>query len=210
MAAIAEILQALYDSGKLAAASRRITSQADYEKVMNATEHNIKPKMPEQAILNTCSGWADASGSMHALHKRVKALGVTFAAGIVARLIEQDGDIKGAEMQDGRMFTAKRITILAAGSWSGTILPELRSILKATGQSLATFQLTPEEVERYRDCVSSVICRCRLRAFTAFHRMPTACSRSHHTQLAIRICSHHSLPMLKRSLLHAPSTMAAH
>lgn len=161
MTVIAEILQKLYDSGKLAAAPRRITTQADYEKVMNATEHMTKPKLPEQAILNTCSGWADASGSMHALHKRVKALGVTFAAGIVARLIEQDGDIKGAEMQDGRMFTAKRITILAAGSWSGTILPELRSILKATGQSLATFQLTPEEVERYRDCVSSVFCRYR-------------------------------------------------
>lgn len=103
--------------------------------------------------LNPRCGWADARGVMDEVCELVRDAGVNFEAGEVDSLLYEsiDGkkDVVGVALKDGRELKADLI-ILATGSWTGTLLPEMGEQLLATGQVVGTIQLTPEEAESYR------------------------------------------------------------
>jgi sarcosine oxidase/L-pipecolate oxidase len=97
---------------------------------------------------------------MKEMAKQCREAGVSFAAGQVNEFIVEHGDVKGARTKDGTVYKASKLIVLAAGSWSPAILPELANNLTATGQVLATIQLTAEEAQRYSQTVSpqGIVC----------------------------------------------------
>ncbi|KAK9895454.1 FAD dependent oxidoreductase [Cystobasidium minutum MCA 4210] len=101
------------------------------------------------AYHNKVSGWGWSTGAMKEMARQCRQAGVSFAAGQVNELIFEDGDVRGAKTKDGKVYRASKLVILAAGSWSPAIFPELAANLTATGQVLATIQLEPEEAQKY-------------------------------------------------------------
>ena len=97
---------------------------------------------------------AAEQGSMVAVVDKLRHLGVRFEAGLVQRLLFENGDVRGVQCSDGRDFRADKLTVHAAGSWSCAVLPELKQRLTATGQVIATIKLSPEEAELYANAVS--------------------------------------------------------
>lgn len=93
-------------------------------------------------------GWAAATGAMNELVRLVAEAGCRFVQGTATRLCRVDGRVVGVELDDGTMLKADK-TVLAAGSWSPRLLPEIRPSCVATGQSLAVIQLSREEAEEY-------------------------------------------------------------
>lgn len=128
-----------------------LENDADYREAMASDKIG---KRPPVAYLNRFSGWAWSGGAMKDMAKQCREAGVSFAAGQVNELVIRDGDVKGAKTQDGIVYEATKLVILAAGSWSPAILPELGQTLTATGQVLATIQLTAEEALQYARTVS--------------------------------------------------------
>lgn len=94
-------------------------------------------------------GWAHASGAANELAKQAAEAGVRFVQGTASRLVRDGTTIKGVELDDGRTLLAKQ-TVVAAGSWSPTLVPELSEKCVGTGQYLATIQLDKSTAERYR------------------------------------------------------------
>lgn len=128
-----------------------LDSEELYATAMAATPVGTKPSV---AYWNRVSGWGWATGAMKEMAKQCREAGVSFAAGQVNELIVEHGDVKGARTKDGTVYKASKLVVLAAGSWSPAILPELANNLTATGQVLATIQLTAEEAQRYSQTVS--------------------------------------------------------
>lgn len=86
------------------------------------------------------------------MYRKCRNAGISFAKGQVNSLIIEDGDVRGARTIDGQDYRAK-LTMLAAGSWSTSIFPELKGKVTATGQVVATIQLTHEEAKQYAGIV---------------------------------------------------------
>lgn len=148
-----------YKQNKILQESRPIPSEPVlldteelYAAAMAATPLGTKPCL---AYHNKVSGWGWSTGAMKEMAKQCRAAGVSFAAGQVNELIIEDGDVKGARTKDGKEYRASKLVVLAAGSWTPAILPELANNLTATGQVLATIQLTPEEAKQYAHIVSN-------------------------------------------------------
>jgi sarcosine oxidase/L-pipecolate oxidase len=110
--------------------------------------------MPPMSYWNKRSGWGWSTGAMKELAKACGEAGVHFEQGLVNGLIIEDGDVRGARTNDGRVHLASKLVILAAGSWSPAVFPEISEKLTATGQVLAKIQLTSEEAARYAKTVS--------------------------------------------------------
>ncbi|KAI0090734.1 FAD dependent oxidoreductase [Irpex rosettiformis] len=104
--------------------------------------------------INYDGGWAFASQGVAVLLERVKKLGAVVYPGKGASdLIKaEDGTTKGVKTTDGSSYDAD-LVVIASGSWTPSTFPKLNLYDKclATGQVLATIQLTPEEAERYRN-----------------------------------------------------------
>lgn len=90
---------------------------------------------------------------MQAVASECRRAGVSFAVGQVNALVFEGGDVRGARTKDGTTYRAQDLVVLAAGSWSPAILPELSGKVTATGQVVATIQLEPEEAKLYSDMV---------------------------------------------------------
>jgi len=88
---------------------------------------------------------------MQALAQRCRDAGISFTQGQVNKLVIEDKDVIGAETKDGRVVRASRRVVLAAGSWSPAIFPELSDKLTATGQVLATIQLDASEASKWKN-----------------------------------------------------------
>jgi hypothetical protein len=88
---------------------------------------------------------------MQALAQRCRDAGISFMQGQVNKLVIEDKDVGGAETKDGRVVRASRRVVLAAGSWSPAIFPELSDKLTATGQVLATVQLDASEASKWKN-----------------------------------------------------------
>lgn len=154
----------LYSSGRSATPPRLITSQKEYDSALlgdvsssplsDKEEVEIGPA-PPVAYWNRNSGWAASGDAMKALYKRCKSAGVSFAQAQVSNLLIEDGDVRGAVAEDGREFRSEGLTMLCAGSWSPMIFPELGKGIVASGQVLATIQLTEQEAARYSKTVSA-------------------------------------------------------
>lgn len=152
----------LHKKGRSSAAPKMLDDDASYTQAMgvkaiDSTQQSVLATRPPFAYLNTTSGWAHSTGSMQALASRCRAAGVRFETGQVNALIRENDEIKGVELSDGRKIYSRGLVVLAAGSWSPAVLPELSSKLVATGQVLATIQLTREEAARYADIVSVMV-----------------------------------------------------
>ncbi|KDQ55204.1 hypothetical protein JAAARDRAFT_37733 [Jaapia argillacea MUCL 33604] len=104
--------------------------------------------------LNQDGGWAYAAKGVSLLMSKVIALGGQVMAGKpVKRLVRKDGVTSGVECVDGTVLSAD-IVVIATGSWTSATFSELdlSTMCLATGQSVATIQLTTKEAERYRKC----------------------------------------------------------
>lgn len=148
-------LSNLWEKGVIPTRPTMLHSKASYVSAMKASPDMVNEK-PGIAYFNDQSGWSAARDSMVAVAGKCRALGVRFQAGLVERLVIEDNDVRGVECSDGRDFRASKLTVLAAGSWSCAILPELKRKLTATGQVIATIQLNAEEAALYANAVRVV------------------------------------------------------
>ncbi|BGP58199.1 hypothetical protein JCM8202_004738 [Rhodotorula sphaerocarpa] len=115
------------------------------------------------AYKNRVGGWAASRDAVVTAVDLARSLGVTFVTGEAETLLFRSDsslpnkhDVRGILTTDGRYFEAD-VTILAAGSWTPKLLPELKDACLPTGQTVATIQLTPAEVERYKDIPVTIL-----------------------------------------------------
>ncbi|KZT53057.1 FAD dependent oxidoreductase [Calocera cornea HHB12733] len=103
--------------------------------------------------INRDGGWAAASEAVEVVAEQVRKLGGTIVNDAKVKTLhkDEDGKVDGVILASGRVMTAD-IVVAAAGSWTPALLPEYGAAQRmvATGQSVATIQLTEEEAERYR------------------------------------------------------------
>ncbi|KII95698.1 hypothetical protein PLICRDRAFT_150559 [Plicaturopsis crispa FD-325 SS-3] len=107
-----------------------------------------------KGYLNLDGGWAAAAHGVSSAIRKVIAMGGTVVPGKVVRQLIRtpEGRTAGVECADGTRFDAD-LVILASGAWTASAFPELRlgDMLVATGQSIATIQLSAAEAARYRE-----------------------------------------------------------
>ncbi|KAJ8291776.1 L-pipecolate oxidase [Rhodotorula toruloides] len=106
------------------------------------------------AYKNKVGGWAASRDAVVEAIDLSRKLGVTFVSGEAESLIICPGpngsDVKGVQTVDGREYRADYV-IVACGSWTPKLLPELATNCLPTGQTVATVQLSKEEVEKHKD-----------------------------------------------------------
>ncbi|EJD08077.1 FAD dependent oxidoreductase [Fomitiporia mediterranea MF3/22] len=106
-----------------------------------------------QSYFNTDGGWAYSKGAIERAMELVKKMGGKIIAGKeVITIIKDQSRTRGVKCRDGSEY-AGDVVVLATGSWTASAFPELKlgKRAHATGQSIVTIQLTPEEGERYRN-----------------------------------------------------------
>ncbi|KAH7927462.1 FAD dependent oxidoreductase, partial [Leucogyrophana mollusca] len=110
------------------------------------------------ASLNHDGGWAEAARAMRVLLARVRAAGGRVLGGREARgVVRRAGRCVGVRVWVGagheEVYEAD-VVVLAVGAWTASAFRELGLDARclATGQSVATIQLTPDEAALYRDC----------------------------------------------------------
>lgn len=146
----------LHDSGQASRRPRMLTSTEEYRAALQATPSKIGP-MPSVAYINELSGWAWSRGAIDAVARKCRDAGVTFVTGEVNSLIFEDNDVRGARTSDGKVYKSSKLVVLAAGSWSAAISPDLEGDVVASGQVLATMQLDSTEQADYAKIVSSLL-----------------------------------------------------
>lgn len=99
--------------------------------------------------INYAGGWANARGATEAVVARARALGVKFVGGTASSLIKDGSRVVGVETDRGPLHAD--VVILAMGSWTPTLLPELSSTCLPTGQVVGVIELTDSEAHRYRN-----------------------------------------------------------
>ncbi|BGP11391.1 hypothetical protein JCM10049v2_007296 [Rhodotorula toruloides] len=106
------------------------------------------------AYKNKVGGWAASRDAVVEAIDLSRKLGVHFVSGEADSLINCPGpngsDVKGVQTVDGREYRADFV-IVACGSWTPKLLPELATNCLPTGQTVATVQLSKEEVEKHKD-----------------------------------------------------------
>ncbi|CAG7924663.1 unnamed protein product [Penicillium olsonii] len=99
------------------------------------------------------AGWVHARKAMISAYKEAQRLGVVFLTGSppgnVETLVYEDGDVVGAQTEDGVIHHAQH-TILAAGAGSDKLL-DFKKQLRPTAWTLSHIRMTPEEAQKYRD-----------------------------------------------------------
>ncbi|GAA5981566.1 hypothetical protein JCM11641_004099 [Rhodosporidiobolus odoratus] len=115
-----------------------------------------------EAYLNHVGGWAASRDAVLHTISLARSLGVTFTQGDAISLIQStpssssvsssspQPSIRGVRLADGRTVEAD-MTILACGSWTPELLPELAEACMPCGQTVATILLNEEERERYQN-----------------------------------------------------------
>lgn len=123
------------------------------------------------AYFNGGSGWTACRAAMDAMCARVRAAGVSFKTGTVSTLLyEGEGPARkvvGAKVGDE--IVKADLTIVAAGAWTSTLLPEFAEDLIATGQVVATIQLDPAEA---REMSKAPVVLCMDTGFYCFPARP--------------------------------------
>ncbi|KAK8864583.1 hypothetical protein IAR55_001833 [Kwoniella newhampshirensis] len=109
-----------------------------------------------RGYFNPIGGWAEAGRAVEVGLKRVRQMGGTIRAGAeVTGLIKDGKKVLGVALKNGEELRGD-LVVVAAGAWTPALFasPGVAARLPpivATGQSVATLQLTPEEVEQYKD-----------------------------------------------------------
>jgi glycine/D-amino acid oxidase-like deaminating enzyme len=123
-----QVQQELYGSGKL----HRIVD----------TPLGKHPFWDQQVLpsgyINDSAGWVDSKRTLQLLHQCAMQHGVTIKEECgVAELIEQNSSVVGIEDVNGQTHMAD-LVVLATGAWTtGSLLPELKSVLKPSAQPVA-------------------------------------------------------------------------
>jgi glycine/D-amino acid oxidase-like deaminating enzyme len=93
-------------------------------------------------------GYAESGRVVAALVEKARALGVSVFEGQTVRHFVERGDrVEGVETQEGMRFQAG-MTVVAAGTWTHWLLPELRPMMRTVGQPV--FHLKPNKPAIFR------------------------------------------------------------
>jgi glycine/D-amino acid oxidase-like deaminating enzyme len=87
-------------------------------------------------------GFAESGRVVEALATRARRAGITLALGSPVTGLVGEHRVTGVQTADGRHHRAGW-TVLAAGSWTPKLLPELGTVMKATGHPV--FHLAPRD-----------------------------------------------------------------
>lgn len=104
------------------------------------------------AIHNTVGGWANAQQAIQGLATRCSLAGVSFVTGkhgVVMSLVKDGDSIVGVQTAAGTTIKADTV-VLATGSWTNRLVPDMGHNLLATGQPVGFIQLSAAEAERVR------------------------------------------------------------
>ncbi len=78
-------------------------------------------------------GFAESGRVVEVLIQRAKEMGVTLYAGqTVSEIVTENNKVKGVKTLEGQQFNTE-LVLVAAGAWTPVILPELGSVMRATG-----------------------------------------------------------------------------
>lgn len=111
------------------------------------------PMKDWEIMWNGAAGWANADKAVAALAVSAMSKGVQYIFGdsgyVKQLLFDSDSKCIGAACEDGSSYFAD-VVILAAGAAAASIL-DMQGQLVAKGHSVVHIQLTPQEVEHYKD-----------------------------------------------------------
>lgn len=92
-----------------------------------------KPGAFVDGYFHAKGGFAESGRVVEVLAQRAQEMGVTlYAEQAVQQVVMENGRIQGVQTTDGRTFNASQV-LVAAGVWTPIILPELESVMHATG-----------------------------------------------------------------------------
>ncbi|KAI8674455.1 FAD dependent oxidoreductase [Fusarium keratoplasticum] len=136
------------------------TGENGYGEIFEAheTDQKLKELYPDlqadlaglMSLRNTMGGWADAANAIRDLAESASRAGVSFITGSRGTVIslEYSGRrIVGVKTASGDSLKASTV-VLATGSWTNLLVPDMGHNLSAVGQPIAFVQLTPEEAKR--------------------------------------------------------------
>ncbi|KZV84125.1 FAD dependent oxidoreductase [Exidia glandulosa HHB12029] len=120
---------------------------------------SAKAAAPEgrSGYFNPEGGWADAQGSIRRLAEIVVGAGAKLLTGheVIGLSYDAFGGASGVRVRGKAEPIEADTVIVASGAWTVSSFadPELRlnGRMVATGQSMITIRLSPEEAERYKD-----------------------------------------------------------
>lgn len=93
------------------------------------------------------SGWAESGRVVGALANQARSAGVSIFEGqTFASFIESDGKIIGVRTREGECYHAGHI-LVAAGTWTPVLIPELARFMKSTGHPV--FHLQTDQPEKF-------------------------------------------------------------
>ncbi|TNY23120.1 FAD dependent oxidoreductase [Rhodotorula diobovata] len=106
------------------------------------------------AYRNSVGGWAASRDAVVECIDLARALGVRFVHAEADALVHADGStkgpVRGVRTKEGKTLEADFV-ILACGSWTPRLLPELATNCLPTGQTVATVKLSEDEMKEYDD-----------------------------------------------------------
>lgn len=102
---------------------------------------------------SNAAGWVDAREALTRMARVAAESGVTYVSGdaghVQQLLFDEDAVCIGARSADGTAHFAD-VVVLAAGAATASLL-DMKGQLVAKGHTVGHLQLTPEEVEKYKD-----------------------------------------------------------
>ncbi len=96
---------------------------------------------------NPAGGWAESGRVVAAQLARARSMGVIVREDARAeRILERSGRVSGVELAGGSRLDAEAI-IVAAGGWTGALVPEIAGCFRTAGQPV--FHLAPAHLDRF-------------------------------------------------------------
>ncbi len=91
-------------------------------------------------------GYAESGRVVDALAQRAQAQGITIVLEEVVGLVHQGSTVTGVETKGGNTLSAGHV-ILATGTWTQWLLPELAPVMKSTGHPV--FHLQTDQIDAF-------------------------------------------------------------
>lgn len=94
------------------------------------------------AYLSLHAGWVESGEAVQSLAQRALETGVEFSPGRVDAVVTTGDRVTGVSLRDGGRLDADAV-VVAAGAWTGRLIPELRELLIPNGMPVVF--LAPED-----------------------------------------------------------------
>jgi sarcosine oxidase/L-pipecolate oxidase len=138
-----------------------LASSESFSKVLDPSRTGVsRPQVGRVGYHNPIGGWANAALGVQRLYEKIAAVGggeLVRNAAVKSLIYDKRGnDVVGVTTVNGANYFGDKV-ILAMGSWTGPFMkqqglfPDDPEKLVATGLGLGAFQLSKEDVERYKD-----------------------------------------------------------